>query len=628
MTRLARNLIIDVGVSGIHTRASWPWALVVLLACANPTDAPVQEPVHALGGKADAVCRPSPEPYLDMCWPTAHGAAMRRILNAEDRLLAALGDARVDAMGLVEALDQVADRLHDSELVAVDRLRGDAEALASDAAPETRHAFLADAHAGVLDRLIGTFVAAHVVPIAASATAGSADSGGSSSLPRRDVFTPGVRQSLDLLRGQGAFGQLYAFLFEHSGVLEDLPELDDEVFPFSEPREDRARRIIEHYQWAAAGAALISGVEGAIPVAGIVVSFGHRQWMDFRNRMRMGIALAALYGIDVREDLNLLLVASAVMGATRIPEARAAVVASFVLRTVAYLYARSIGATVQSMLARLVRTLLARMTVESARLAAAATARTAASSVSSQVLGLVSFGLSILADAALSSRQIGILGDSVAAAVRPWGSALPTEGAAYCAPEGQICAALMLGDLAWADGELTSSEVDLLAAHLARPVYQDGEWWQNTAPTIAFLAREAGRTAPADRAARRDARDELEGCAREWRSLDEFERLTALSNAYTMILVDGEVSGEEQERYDVMLDAIGDRWGWSGDLRDEHLETMHTALETLLIAPEDLVPEEQAEGVASLTVYDRLPFLTEVSPDAHDTVLSGLDPYR
>jgi hypothetical protein len=159
--------------------------------------------------------------------------------------------------------------------------------------------------ASILERLVGTYVAAYVVPVGAKADAtlkGAADdpSGLSEELPEAGI-SEGMRESLDMLRNAGVFGKLYAFLFEHTGILDRDYPLFDEVFPFSEPREDRLERIIELRQLVAARDAAISGAESQIPVARIVVSCSHRKLLDFRNKMRLGIEIASLYGIDIRE---------------------------------------------------------------------------------------------------------------------------------------------------------------------------------------------------------------------------------------------------------------------------------------------------------------------------------------
>jgi len=589
----------------------------------------IPAPEFGLGGKADGdLC----DPTADLCWPTAQQAAIRTVLTGQDRLLLGVGDARANAQLMVTGLQALTIKLTAEESDALATLPLLADGLATDASEAERQAFLTAAQDAVAGRLIAHYVSALSVPVGSAAEAesvGKADDFGAEADPgTRTDLTEGMRESLELLRGSGVAGKLYALMFEQLGNLDDLPTLFDEAFPFSEPRELRVQRIIDHYQLASAGASVVAGVEGLIPVAGIVISFSHKTIMDFRIRARLTLEIAMLYGVDVREGQNLFFVASTMMGLFSAADARIVMASNLGLRLLAnagfkYGMGTTLNAVVRTLATRGVAAMLTHMGQKGAELAASAVARTAGTRAAHQILGYLTLGLTVVVDAAASAYLTTRTAQDAHAAFRPWAAGMTTFGAEHlAAPEDRRCAALALGDLISADGVVDPAEQQLLAAHLGRAAWVGGDW-QWFADEVASRALEAAGVDLPGTPANTQARQEAEGClADRWRALPSEQRLAALSDLYTVAAVDGVLDAAELERYAVYESLLLDGVGLTNfDLREEHLDLMRQVITVLLATPDDVLPADQVEAVQSIPLEDRLEFLTQV-PASHQAAVT------
>jgi hypothetical protein len=598
----------------------WVLALGVLLnGCAGDASAPPAAGSESgdvewgIGMKADGVCKLA----SDLCWPSEASAQMRKAMRSQDALLSGLGSARDEAEELVAALETLSPKLKSSERSALSELAVEASSLSADASDSQREDFVRHAQEGVLERLVATYVAAYMVPIGAEAQASmKGDGPGTGSEPLPSVLSdPDVRASLDMLKDSGVFGKLYAFLFEHTGVLDEGYPLFDEAFPFSEPREDRLERIIDHHQWIAARDAAITGVESLIPVAGIVISFSHRQLLDFRNKMRMALEVASLYGIDVREGQNLFLIVTTVM---ELPNLRETTAASFAVRfLIKFAVEKGAGISVkqitQALLAKAAGELLKHVTAKGAEMAAKAAASNAAISAGKQVLGLATFGLVILIDAGVSAHIIDRMGRRVSAHFRPWGVGMLEEsGHERDRREDREHIARVLGELMQADGSVKAVEKKLLAVHFAKIWYRDGTWYGSQASEwtdFALMAKEGGDV--------KHAGDQLD-------DLSDEDRLAVLEVALLMITVDGEISPAEEQVYQDFQDKI---WkdGWFGGLEEDHVLFMRDMIESLLVRPTEIVPAGEKELVEGVTATDVLPFMAEAYPGQEAEIACAFD---
>ncbi len=585
--------------------------MVLATACGSDAEAPEtvepDEIVWGLGGKADDITCPR---SAELCWNTADSRSMRQIMGAQDELLAGLSDSRRAAQKLADRIAQLDVKLTSKERAALTQLKLDADQLSTSASDAERESFISRAHSEILERLGGLYVTAYMVPVGATAqaTAKGDDPGGfGNSLPQTGV-NDAMRESLELLKGAGPFGKLYAFLFEHTGVLDDAYPVFDEAFPYSEPREERLKKIVDHHQWLAARNAVIAGAESLIPVAGIVISFSHRQILDFRNKMRLAIELASLYEIDIREGHNLFLVAATVM---ELPGTAKITAASFAIRFLAKTVVQKtanivVNDIVRSLIAKAAAEMLKHVTTKGAEIAAKAAAQGAAASVGQQILGLATFGLIILVDAGFSAHVVDKLGNRLGVFFKPWAVGMMEESGKHLQSyDGRKCMAKILGRVATADNAVKPVEEQLLAAHLNKIWYEDDGWFGSAKAEWDALAQLSNTTDTGD----------VTDCAKDqFKDMAEETRLAILATARMMAGVDGSLSSKETSFLADLRDHINKSGWFSGSLDDEHVEYTYEAIDGLLVKPESIVPSTESNTVSDLTVEEVLPFMAEARP--------------
>jgi len=599
-------------------------ALLVLMAlgqsaCAAPagTSASDEPPEFGLGGgKADeGGC----DAAAELCWNAEDSWAMRRYLSRQDALLLGVGDAVATGSELVDSLVALSHKLDPDELAALADGQARIAALEG-SSDEERAIFVADVHRGVASRIVTAYMSAYAAPLgqsAASGIAGSADGAGDGAgLPEAEGLTEGMRQSLQVLRENGAMGYAYALLLEHTGVLDQPYEPWDETFPFSEPREARAERIIDRAMWASGRSSAIAGVEGLIPYVGIPLSFSHEVVSQFRLRARMTFELAALYGIDIREGDNLLLVVGVMLSAWELPELRALMAGNLGLPIVSWAIIRVGGAiAVRAMIRRLILAAIAQMLTRlgerGAEMAARLAVRAAARSGGRQLLGWITFGAAILGDVLFDGLTTRAIGGHSRIVLEPWGTGMLTERAVWLADSRtRDCAAVALGEVMRADGSSGVAEERLLAGHLSRSFWMGERWTPLAAQSdVRAQARAAAAADPRTHAGVDCLGDRLVGTSRE-------ERLSALSWLLTMAAVDGRVGAEERALFDRLADDLrGDAWfGDGAELEPSHLDAVASRVETVF------VPQGERAELGEVGLDDLVDQLDRTSPAATEAV--------
>jgi len=592
-------------------------------ACALPSDAegPATEVEFGLGDKADGGgC----DPRAPLCWPREDGAALRSYMSAQDTLLVGAGDDGEAARTLVRALDEISHKLEPTEADALPALRARAASLGSNVDEDERIALVLDVHEEAAERIATMYFAAHAVPLGASAD-DSADEGSSSSELPRAVDDPDVIESLAMLRESGPFGYVYALMIEHTGVLNVDARVWDEDFPFSEPREQRVERIVDRYTNLSTRDEVISNLESLIPYAGIPLSIGHSAIAQFRHRMRMGIEIAGIYGIDVREGQNLLLVTGTLMGTLEIPGLRGLFGGIYALPALARLVVR-VGrvfdprALLRQLMRRLIDRFLAVLFREGAELTARVAARSVAVGVSRQVLGYATLGLAMIGDVLLTRALTRGIGEHLEATMHPWGVGMLEEDGALLLDGGAACIADALGGAMGVDGEIHPDERALLTAHLSRRVWQEGRWRS--------LADITSLRAQADDAAYGAARGSLGECfVDDLHGGPRRDRLAALSWVLTMLAIDGELTLAEQRAWGDAVDALrGDAWFGDGEeLEEAHLDAMRARIEVTLVSPEAILDDETLALLPDLDPAQLVDRFDEVDPFAERAVACAFD---
>lgn len=359
------------------------------VACDCAQSRPTQDVEYGIGAKADdGGC----DAGADLCWGVQDSATMREILIQQDALVFGAPDPAERATHILELVSSLSHKLDVHERTRIAALQADAAGLDDPEDIEAIHGFISELAAAGLERLQAGHAAAYLVPTGAEALGDEDASFRMGTVAEPKTWTADMHESLLELESAGPLGRIYGFMLQHTGVL-DRPYLPfDEIFPFSEPREDRARRIIRRWQTWAGVSAGTAGLETLIPVAGVAVSFSHNVFFNFRIRTRMSLELAALYGIDIREGDQLLHVVTALMAQESLGTIRNEVIGWAAARWLADAALRkglAVNATaiVRRLVSRMLERMLHAIVTEGAEIATRLAARGTAAAAGKQLLG-------------------------------------------------------------------------------------------------------------------------------------------------------------------------------------------------------------------------------------------------
>jgi hypothetical protein len=500
--------------------------------------------------------------------------------------------------------------------------------------PENAIGVLADLEQNVLRRVSAAHYAAFMVPVGRRAErdlAGRADDPddeGGAADPDSDnpLYTDGMRESLRLLRDNGALGKGYAWMLEASGVLErdyDVVNASnfgtydrnhDVVIPLGLSRDEQVDQIINHYKWAAGQVGVVAGAEALIPIAGVPISIAHETYALFRLHAQMAFEIAAVHGWDIREGRNLFTVSLMVMTVGAITEVADVFAANAIMPILARSLAARLGVTLplhqleRELAERSVTLLLRIFTRRSQEQIAGAALRQGARGVASQVLGYATLGLAVLASGALDYAATLYVGRHVETTAKRWFADMMLDGTSYLsAPSPRDCMFDAFAAMIWADGVATEREKNMFMAMLNKPYRMDERTW------IRLASSEATRHSR-DLAAARDRTDSMRvalECAE-----DEFQRsmprhrLALLGHLYAMANVDTEESPEERAFYDRFTAEVdGSGWFDGSALDMEQLQYVERSVYVTVYPGAIDVASEHREAVASIVPEQLLPFL-------------------
>ena len=537
-----------------------------------------------------------------LCWTAADARVFREIMSAEDQLILDPLTVESAVRRIVIGLDQLAHKLDATQTQSLEVLATEATGI-DGAIEETRvMGWLSRIRNQVSAQLREGYFVAHSVSLGTLSEAGAKfdevlrDEPAGSSMG----LTEGMNESLRILKEHGALGQAYAFMLQHTGVLEEEYGILEEEFPFSEPVEIRAERLIERARWASVRLNLVTSLEGLIPFVGIAISVPHEIISNFRIRARVVFQLAALYGLDIRQGNNLLVATQLLLSAMELPETRVMVASAMALPLVV---AAAMHVTKATLPQRILRTLtlralsnaLAHLSFRGKDLLARAVTRASARGVTRQVLGYATLGVSIIANVALATAATSRIGTHADVLSRPWGSSSLQVGSALLNQrDAALCVAQTFGHLARLDGGPSPAQITFLTGHFRRPTYIDGVWYS---PVSEERAMAVSRL--------RAAGDD--GCI-EVHLADQsvVDRRILIGWFTTLVAIDGEISFQERSALDELLLRLdgSDTFGDGLRLREDdalvimaHIESLFTAHD-LSILPADSSIDETIDPTA------------------------------
>jgi hypothetical protein len=514
-----------------------------------------------------------------LCWTTVDADVFRAIMGAEDQLILDPGSVEVAVARIVDGLSRLTHKLDAEQGLALTRITTEATTLHADMDETLIFDWLSRVRNVVSVSLREGYFVAHSVSLGALSEAGSKFDQVLRDEPAGSAtgLTAGMLESLRVLKENGALGQAYAFLLQHTGVLEQDYDVLDEEFPFSEPMEDRAEKLVERARWASARLNLVTNLESLIPFVGIAISVPHDVISNFRIRARLVFELGALYGLDIRQGNNLLVATQLLLSAIELPETRIMVASAMALPLVV---ATAMHVTKATLPRRVLRTLtlralsnaLAHLSYRGKDILARAVLRASARGVGRQVLGYATLGVSIIANVALATAATSRIGTHAHVLSRPWGSSSLQVGSSILnQTDAALCTARFLGQLARFDGGASPEQIAFLAGHFRRPTYIDGVWF------------------PPVRDARTQAMEQLrhdgdDGCAEaHLATLPVSSRRTLVGWFATLVAIDGNITLEERSALDEVLLRLdgSDTFGDGIRLREDDTQAIVAHIETL-----------------------------------------------
>jgi len=619
-----------------HARTT---ALVLLAlaigACAAPTGgdqaAAEAEVDYGVGGKADeGGC----DAASDLCWNSADSDTMRLVMRVESDVFLQEGHMPTALGTIVDLARQVEHKLDDAELAELERVDADVQALPRDMAPEDAIGVLADIEQSVLTRVRATHYAAHMVSVGRRAErdlAGPADDATDHGVAESDEDNPfysaGMRESLDLLRDNGAIGKGYAWMLEASGVLErDYSVINatnfgsydpdhDVVIPLGLSRDEQVDRIINHHKWAAAQVGVVAGAEALIPIAGVPISIAHETYALFRLHAQMAFEIAAVHGWDIREGRNLFTVSLMVMTVGTITEIVDVFAANAVMPLLAKALATRLGVTLplrqleRDLARRSISTLLRIFTRRSQEQLAATALRSGARGVGSQILGYATLGLAVLASGAFDYVATIFVGRHVETIAKRHFADMMLDGTSYLgAPAPRDCMYEAFNAMAWADGTVSEREQSLFMAMMNKPYRTDESTWLRLASSER-VRHSRNLAAAGDRT---DTMRSAMTCAgNEFQRSMPRHRMSLLAHLYAMANIDTHEHPEERAFYNrFMAEVDGHGWFDGSELDIDQLRYVERSVYVTIYPGTIDVAPEHAEAVASIVPEDVLSFLS------------------
>lgn len=606
-----------------------------LVAVGCDAEEPAEEEIpFGLGGKADGVCPAEAE----LCWNQEDSSIMRALLTAQSD--AVLGDAPAHQVRTVVDMARALEhKLTPEEIAAIDALEPTVDALADDDIGAASAA-LAGLQAEALERVIGTYYVANLVPAGqALDNGGKFDESTAVEVAQSDAeaipgLTEGMQQSLRMIRDSGAIGITLAQLYKMTGVLERDYELTNainfgefdavtgNVIPRGISREQKVEQIIARYRSAAGWVGAGSGIVGLIPIAGVPISLGGEAIALFKLHVQMTFEIGAVYGWDVREGQNLNTMTSIVRTEGLLIELGDILISNAVVPIIAKKVASRFGVALSADLAsKLARRSVTQLMHFFSRTAqeelAEAALKSGARGVGRQLLGYATLGLAVLVSAGLDYVATDHLGRHVRIVAKSWLHDLLMEGTSYLADQApRDCAMRALAGLAWDDGTIDEREKNLFIAFLAKPFNLNEETWFHL--DSAEKRRQATMLAAfPDNDSLEDAMECLQA---EFEDTKPMHRISLLGHLHAMVQIDLNATPGQRAFYDEVRDGL-DGSGWfDGEKIDKvQMDYIEDAIFATVNPNTVSVSEEFEKVTQSLVAADLLDFIAQPhAPTAAD----------
>jgi len=432
-----------------------------------------------LPGKGDQSC----DPKAPLCWDDADASAARALMEVESEVV--IGELPLSA--LLEAIEPISHKLEPEEREALERLRALPEIGRDEGADAARAERIKELFDGVYGRPLSGYWGAHATLLAQAlspelAEGGEkADGASSAGIPSALPVPSELRPAFETLWAQGPYGQYLVTMLSLTGAAEHRPILtpiQDRDYVSAEPIDLEAARISHRFARYAAMESTLANLSSLIPVVGVWVSVPYGVFGQFKQRMKMAMELATLYGLNPRDPDELLLCVQLLTAAQGYKELFSYAVEALVGTQALKIFAERSPELLTDELSERRVTELKRLSLGQfgaigARIMANILAQAGQGSAKA-LLGQVTLGISAILDVSLDYWNTLVISRELRYALHPWGAASAYEGLSWLAEPGKrSCAYALLTEVSRADGDVNEREAEEMLESLIRPFYME-----------------------------------------------------------------------------------------------------------------------------------------------------------
>lgn len=293
------------------------------------------------------------------------------------------------------------------------------------------------------------------------------------SLSIPEVFKP----ALTSLWQEGPMGQYLVFMIAMTGSLRELPStipLEFRTVAQDKGLDEKGFQIIQRYARYSALESSFANLQSLIPVAGVFLAVPYNMYAQFKQRLRMTLALCAHYGLDIHQPDILLTALSIFVGAQGIRELLGSTLKVLLGQQTYSVFAENSPDLLpnefsQARIRELSSLMLSTIGILGTKLLNHLSAQ-AAKSAGKSVLNQITFGLAAIADVTVNYFMTANIGKEVLYTIHPWGWGLWLEEARILSQnEYRQCALDTLTVMIQADQVVTLSEIEFLIRSLLRP---------------------------------------------------------------------------------------------------------------------------------------------------------------
>jgi hypothetical protein len=577
----------------------------------------------------------------DLCWDNPRDKdSITQIITLESDIILERAELPKALDDMAYLLSDLSHKLTSAEWNYLEKFKTEIANLSTEPTLEEVLPLMTELRQNITTRLSAVYHSAHMIPVGIAAEhelAGAADDPDDPDNPLKDLdgdftmYSEGIQESLRLLRESGALGKGYSTLLKASGVLDrdyeiinaiNFGEYDPSTYriiPNGISREARVKKIRHQYSLLGGFIGAATGAESMIPVAGSAIAILHETYALFRIHAQMVFEIASVYGIDIRENRNLLIMTLILINEGLMAEAIDIVATCIITPLIVKKAAKKLGITLAPTLAKNIAnrslTLFLNMFRKKSQEALAKAALTqGGKAVGKTVLGWATLGFTILVSAGVDYWITDLMGRKTAVSAKQWLHDLYMEAGTFISlPPARDCAFKTVGAMITVDQAVAEREALLYQAILAKPYYVDDSSWYFLTQEERIWYSERLRDVFTSDTAKEDALACLE---EDFKDATSAQKLSFVAWLYGVIQVDTVEDPVEKEFYDEIVELLDRRGFLVSGSKIDHTQLAYAERSIFIsIHPGQAgISEEYQEFTEMIIPEDVFDFLKEPNP--------------